>query len=193
MKIVSFIRSVALGLGLLSAAALPAACSGEAPAQSAAHQSVTKVVADFNAAWTAQDYPTMLSLSLPPQILDQIMVQYGVTPGDGNREQLADEIKSMMAMALSQAKVIETKMDAADAKVETSPTGRSYALVPSVVEIEAAGQRIRSTGQYLAFEDAGRWYLMDASGADALAALKVAFPDLADVPMAPSKMETVSP
>ena len=193
MKIKSILRACALGLGLLSAAALPAACSGEAPAASAAHQGVTKVVADFNAAWTAQDYATMLSLSLPPQVLDQIMVQYGVTPGDENREQMVAEIKSVMATALSQAKVIETKMDAAVAKVETSPTGRSYALVPSVVEIEAGGQRIRSTGQYLAFEEGGRWYLMDASGADALAALKAAYPDLADLKPGQSKIEMVTP
>jgi hypothetical protein len=194
MKITSIFRSLALGLALASAAIAPVACSGEtgSVATDPAKAEVDKLVADFSAAWTAQDYDKMLALSMPEPLLDEIMNQFGVDAAE-NRDKVAGEIKALMQQALSQAKVVRAEMDAKAAKIETTSTGRKYAVVPSVVEVDVSGTHAKATGSYLAFEDGGRWYLLDPSSDDTIATIKKVFPDLADVKLTPSKMEIVTP
>ena len=194
MNIASIFRSFALGLALVSAAVAPVACSGETGAVSAdaAKVEVDKLVAEFSAAWTAQDYDKMLALSMPEPLLDEIMRQFGVDAAE-NRDKVAGEIKALMQQALSQAKVVRAEMDAKAAKIETTSTGRKYAVVPSVVEVDVSGTRAKATGSYLAVEDGGRWYLLDPSSDDTIATIKKVFPDLADVKLTPSKMEIVTP
>ena len=194
MNIASIFRSFALGLALVSAAVAPVACSGETGSVSTdpAKVEVDKLVAEFSAAWTAQDYDKMLALSMPEPLLDEIMRQFGVDAAE-NRDKVAGEIKALMQQALSQAKVVRAEMDAKAAKIETTSTGRKYAVVPSVVEVDVSGTRAKATGSYLAFEDGGRWYLLDPSSDDTIATIKKVFPDLADVKLTPSKMEIVTP
>ena len=152
MNIASIFRSFALGLALVSAAVAPVACSGETGSVSTdpAKVEVDKLVAEFSAAWTAQDYDKMLALSLPEPLLDEIMSQFGVDAAE-NRDKVAGEIKALMQQALSQAKVVRAEMDAKAAKIETTSTGRKYAVVPSVVEVDVSGTRAKATGSYLAF------------------------------------------
>jgi hypothetical protein len=194
MRITSIFRSIALGIALASAAIAPVACSGETGgvATDPAKAEVDKLVADFSAAWSAQDYDKMLALSLPEPLLDEIMRQFGVDASE-NRDKVAGEIKALMEQALSQAKVIKAEMDAKASKIEATSTGRKYAVVPAVIELSVGDVRAKSTGSYLAFEEAGRWYLIDPSSDETIATIKKVFPDLADVKLTPSKMEIVTP
>ena len=58
------------------------------------------------------------------------------------------------------------------------------------MEIQAT--KVRSTNNYLALDDGGRWFLINPSNAGAIQAIKATYPDLADVALTEPNMEMVS-
>jgi hypothetical protein len=204
MKITSMLRHFAVSVALASAAAgvacTPATTEAAAPApeQSAAAPSdeqhaaaLNTMVADFTAAWQAADYAKMVELSIPQTLLDQIMKQSGIDPASG-AEPLRKEILALMEQTLAQATIIETSIDATGAKIETAASGRKWAYVPATVVMEVQGTRLRSVSNYLALTEGERWYLVNPSTAAAIAAIRAAFPDLADVALTEPKIEVLS-
>jgi hypothetical protein len=196
VRLTSLLRSLALSAALVSGGAV-AACTPETPAAPAVSTdpsaaALDKMVADFTAAWDASDYAKMVELSIPQTLLDQIMLQSGIDPTEG-ADPLRKEILAIMERTLAQATIIETSINPAGADIQTSSTGRKHAFVPATVVMEVQGTRLRSVSNYLALTEGERWYLVNPSSAAAIAAIKAAFPDLADLPLSEPQIEVISP
>ena len=193
MKLNSVLRCLALSAAVMSAAAV-SACTPDAPKPAATADqgaaALNKMVADFTAAWEAADYAKMVELSIPQRLLDQIMTQSGIDPTEG-ADPLRKEILAIMERTLAQASIVETSIDASGAEIKTSPTGRKHAFVPATVVMDIQGTRLRSASNYLALTEGERWYLVNPSSPDAIAAIKAAFPDLADLPLSEPKIEVI--
>ncbi|HOY79928.1 MAG TPA: hypothetical protein PLN33_19100 [Hyphomonadaceae bacterium] len=198
------LRPAAISAALLSAV-LIASCSPStsepqsaaasettpaSPAQSAGPNSVDEVVSAFKTALETKDYTAMLSLSMPDAVIAQIKQDAGLTTA--TTKQLRDQFAAAAAQTFQQATLLDVTIDAANAQVQTSGTGRQYALVPSSTLMEIQGERARSTNNYLAISEKGRWYLLNPSNAQVITVIKTVFPDLAEVALTEPHMEVIS-
>jgi hypothetical protein len=51
---------------------------------------------------------------------------------------------------------------------------------------------MRSTNNYLALDDGGRWFLINPSNASSIQSIRAAYPDLADVALTEPNMEVIT-
>ena len=97
------------------------------------------------------------------------------------------EIEGAFAMIQS----FDYTMDLSNLKLESSPTGRTYALAPTVVDMKLGDMKMRSKGVTLAMMDEGQWYLLNPSDEATIGLIKETFPDLAAVTIKPNPIEVV--
>jgi hypothetical protein len=196
------LRSLLLTSGLALAACSPEAAKPKAPVAApppaATYGAVygaagmKEVVAEFKTAMEAKDFRAMMSLSVPPALLEQIKKQAGVPPNT-NASLLRGQIETGLKQAMEQAKILDLSIDDSKSEILTTPTGRKYAMVPSFVVMEIQGKKVRSTNNYLALDDGGRWFLINPSNASSIQSIKTAYPDLVDVALTEPNMEMISP
>ena len=193
MKISFKLRGVFLAAALLSAAALPSACSpdgAQSQAPSADHASIGELVTSFRAAWESKDFDQMLDVTMPPLLLGELMRLDGID--ESQRGNIRKQLVTITSQALKEAKLVELTVDVDSAKIESSSAGRRYATMPVTFVMDMNGQRLRSVGTYLALQDGGRWYLLSLSDASNINSVRAAYPDLAQIPMSPPKLEATS-
>ena len=69
----------------------------------------------------------------------------------------------------------------------TSPTGRLYLFIPTLLTMELQQKTHQIKGRIVALKDNGRWYLMNIQNEQHLALLAEAYPDLADIQLPDSE------
>jgi hypothetical protein len=195
------LRPVALIAALALAACSPEAAKPNASAAASAPAAtygtvhgasgLKEVVAEFKTAMEAMDFRAMTSLSMPPALLEQIKKQNNIPPTT-NASVLRRQIEAGLKQAADEVKFLEFSIDDSKSEFLTTPTGRKYALTPSSVIMEVQGTKMRSSNNYLALEDGGRWFLVNPSNASSIASIKAAYPDLADVALTEPNVEVVS-
>jgi hypothetical protein len=178
-------------LGVASCAPVTPNAQQEATDTTAGAASFTEVVTDYKTAIGGKDYGRMVALVLSPAMLDQLVVQFD--PGKTlSRKKVEEQVRAILKKTMAAGNLLQFAVDASKSEIQTSPTGRHYALVPASVVVEGQGARARGISNYLAVEDGGRWYLLSPSNPKTIQTIKSAYPDLADVALSVPSIEMIS-
>ena len=123
--------------------------------------------------------------TIPPKLLEAMAAQYGMT---------ADQMREA-ASAASAAMMDSVKIESFEYDLDGATFGktdaREYALVPTVMVMETAGQKLKASNDTLAMQDDGQWYLLRVEDPAQVEILQSVYPDLADVEIKPGTMEPV--
>ncbi len=121
--------------------------------------------------------------TIPPKLLEAMAGQAGMSVDD-MRTAGAAAASAMMGMVKIES--YEYDMDAA--KFDKTDA-REYALIPTTSVMETMGQKMKTTGDTLAMQDDGEWYLLRIEDPSQIQMLHTVYPDMADVEIAPGKIE----
>lgn len=161
-----------------SAARLPGAASFE------------QLVSENQAAVAARDYGKIVALSFPDSLFDHIARQSGKLSKTDH-----SEVKNQVQMLVKKTyeeRILEIVIDPSNSIIQKTQRGRAYALVPASLLMNIDGQRVRSTNNYVAIEDDGRWFILNPSSDSTIKMMRAAYPDLAEVALSAPRMETIS-
>ncbi|MGL4236725.1 hypothetical protein [Tabrizicola sp.] len=162
----TFWKTAALFLALVAPAAEAQELSDEARA------ALSETVDRYHKSMTAGDWGATFDY-MPPKILADL-----VREGGGDEALIMETTKSLMEEAMAIVTIESFSFDLEAATVHLTPDGSiTYILIPTeaVVTVDGMG-KMKNTGDTLAFEDAGEWYLyrIELSGEDDI--LKAAYP-----------------
>lgn len=120
--------------------------------------------------------------TVPPKLLEAMAGQAGMSVDD-MRTAGAAAASAMMGMVKIES--YEYDMDAA--KFDRTEA-REYALIPTSSVMETMGQKLKATGDTLAMQDAGQWYLLRVEEPAQIELLRSVYPDMADVELTPGQI-----
>ena len=119
---------------------------------------LAEAVQRFNGYMTAQDWQGMLSASLPPRIMDEML------KGGGTKEQLIKATVDLIAATMAKVKIQDFGMDLTSAEKREHADGTPYLLIPTdMVIIVEGGDKIAVRAHTLGMMDNGAWYLVRIS------------------------------
>jgi ketosteroid isomerase-like protein len=173
-------KAALLGLALSVSAAQAQELSDEARA------AMETRVDDFGAAMSGGDMGAVFDF-MPPQLLTFMATQAGI-----DEAALIEMSKAQIETAMATVTIDSFSMDTSAAKIEATPDGSvTYALIPTttVMTVEGAGT-MQATGDTLAFEEDGEWYLARVDDPGQAALLQSVYPAFAGVTFTPG---TVAP
>jgi hypothetical protein len=153
-----------------------------------ARAAVTERVNSFNASMAAGDMGAVFDY-MPPNVLTSLAGQSGV-----DVPTLIELSKTQIGAAMATVKIDSFAMNVDAATYQTTPDGSlGYLLIPTetVMTIEGAG-KMKATGETLAFEDGGEWYLARVDDPGQAAILQAAYPAFAGVTFTPGVTEPVT-
>jgi hypothetical protein len=178
----SFWKTAALCLALSTSALYAQELSDEARA------AVTERINGFNASMTAGDMGAVFDY-MPPNVLTSLAGQSGV-----DVPTLIEMSKTQIAAAMAAVTIESFSMNIDAATYQTTPDGSlGYLLIPTetVMTVEGAG-KMKATGETLAFEDGGEWYLARVDDPGQAAMLQAAYPAFVGVTFTPGVTEMVA-
>ncbi|MDZ7928213.1 MAG: hypothetical protein U5L46_14685 [Agrobacterium sp.] len=139
----------------------------------------------FTSALNARDFD-FVGQTVPPKIFEFIANDAGVSV-----EQLRSALTTQMQMALAAVKITEFTMDEGAIRVEQTPDGTPYALVPTKTVMETGGQTIEARSHTLALIDGAQWYLLRVSDQQQVTILRKVYPSFAAVQFPEDSVEPV--
>ncbi len=86
-----------------------------------------------------------------------------------------------MKAAMQQVKINDVTYDLDGMTTATTSEDRDYAIVSTTTVMEMGGAAVKAQGPALAFEDDGKWYVLQIQSPDQAALLAEVYPDLADI------------
>jgi hypothetical protein len=153
-----------------------------------ARAAVTERINGFNASMAAGDMGAVFDY-MPPKVLESLAGQSGL-----DVPTLIEMSKAQIETAMAAITIDSFAMNIDAATYQMTPDGSlGYLLVPTetVMTIEGAG-KMKATGDTLAFEDAGEWYLARVDDPGQAAMLQAAYPAFAGVTFTPGVTEPVT-
>jgi hypothetical protein len=180
-KMMTFWKPALLILGLSASAVSAQDISDEAMAALA-----TRVDA-FSTSVAGGDMGAVFDY-MPPLVLSSLAAQSGL-----DEAALIEASKSAIAEAMKTVTIDSFEMDVEGATEHATPDGSiNYALIPTstIMTIEGAGG-MKATGDTLAFEQDGKWYLARVDDPSQAALLQAAYPAFVGVTFAPGEMTPV--
>lgn len=145
--------------------------------------SLRQQIERFNSALNGQDFETV-GKTVPPKIFESIARDAGVTV-----EQLRSALTTQMQMALAAVKITEFTMDKQAIRLEQTPDGTPYALIPTKTVMETNGQTIEANSHTLALMDGTDWYLLRVSDQQQVTILRKVYPSFATVEFPDDSMQ----
>lgn len=103
------------------------------------------------------------------------------------RERVIKLLTGGSTMMTSVMDIKSYEYDMKRAEEHTSPTGRPYLFIPTLLTMELQQKTHQIKGRIVALKDNGRWYLMNIQSKQHLALLAEAYPDLADIQLPDSE------
>ncbi len=120
--------------------------------------------------------------TVPPKLLEAMATQAGMST-DQLREAGTAAATAMMGMVKIES--YEYDLDGAEfGKTDA----REYALIPTSSVMESMGQKLKTTGDTLAMQDEGEWYLLRVEEPAQIELLRSVYPDMADVEITPGQI-----
>ena len=174
---------------ILTSFALALALAGPVQAQGLAPtdlEAVELLRDEFNTAFTNNDIDAVVG-AVPPKVIQFIAETNGIDP-DQFRTMMVQQTEAMMGSV----EVLGFSMDTGNMITGETPAGRTYALVPTVTEMDVDGAgKIRSTSDTVFLQDEGEWYMVRVDNAQQEQILKAVYPDFADVEFTPGTVEQI--
>lgn len=183
-----FAANIAAVLGSETEATTEEAAVSEVTLSDEQMAALEERVATFDAAIRANDMATVMGV-IPPKMLSAMATQFGAT-----EEQIITSIQQAMDEALKTVTFVSFKMDLDTATIAAQSDGTPYLLIPTetVMDLGAAGGKIRATSSTLGLLDGDTWYLIRVEDPSQVALLKQIYPGLADVEFPTGSMEPVT-
>ena len=128
------------------------------------------------------DYEAVFS-TMSPALLAKMAEPTGMTP-EAFQNLMAEQMKA----AMSQVEIKSVSYDLDGMTTGTSETGRDYAVVSTTTEMSMSGANMKAVSPALAFEDDGKWYLLQVQSPDQSQLLAEVYPDLAEVELPAPEM-----
>ena len=146
-----------------------------------ANRQLVSVLDSYSKQALQEDF-SQLGEVMPPALIEAI----------GRHLQLPRErvIKLLTGGSTMMTSVMDIKSyeyDMKRAEEHTSPTGRPYLFIPTLLTMELQQKTHQIKGRIVALKDNGRWYLMNIQSKQHLALLAEAYPDLADIQLPDSE------
>lgn len=178
----------ALGLGLALPALAQQITSPADAVQLSQSLALQARVMSFDAAMRTNDMTTIMGV-VPPKVLDAIAAQYGVAPAD-----LVAALQVQLDEAMKSVKLVSFGMDIEKVEYFRLPDDTLFAYLPTetVMDLGAAGGKIRATSTTLGLLDGETWYLVRVEDAQQVALLKQVYPAFADVTFPTGSMEQLA-
>ena len=130
----------------------------------------------FESDFFSGDY-IALANGIPPKIITLIAERSGMDP-----EILKMVVADQMEATMKQVAIKAYSMDQDQAMWDNTGSGRSYALIPTELQMTLPeGQSARSNTYTLAFSDDGTWYLVRIDDLQQVEMLAEAYPDFKGV------------
>ena len=154
-----------------------AAAQGE-PLSADEQASLNATRTQFIEALQTKDFGIIVSV-IPPRVLNHIAASAGATPAQLLAELPKIMKQTMINVSFGTTEIVTEDLDATKEVFE----GAEYAwgFAPSTFEMTVNGQKLRSVGQTLVLQDAGKWYLVRTSEADKVALMRTIYPFFAEV------------
>lgn len=145
-------------------------------------------IESFDAAMKASDMSQVMDV-VPPKVLDKIAANFNVTT-----EQLIEATQQQMDQVMKDVEIVSFGMDLEAAEFLETADGTPYALIPTetVMDMGAAGGKLKASSSTLGLFDEGTWYLVRVEDAQQVAILKEIYPAFADVEFPTGSMEPVT-
>jgi len=153
------------------------------------YEGLSTRIMSFLAAMDAKSMTDIMGV-VPPKVLEQIAVNFGVTTTD-----LIAATQQQFDEALKTVTFVSFGMDLDSAEIVALADGTPYALIPTetVMDLgEAAGGKVRAKSSTLGLLDGDTWYLVRVEDAQQVAILKQVYPAFADVEFPAGSMEPVT-
>lgn len=96
-----------------------------------------------------------------------------------------------MKAAMQQVEIKDISYDLDSMATATSSTDRDYAIVSTETVMNAGSMAVKAVGPALAFEDEGKWYVLQIQSEAQAAMLAAVYPDLADIELPASEVVPV--
>lgn len=113
--------------------------------------------------------------TIPPKMMEAMAAQAGMS---------ADQMRAAVA-ATTQQMMGVVKIESYEYDLEAATFGktdiREYALIPTSSVMESMGQKMKASGNTLAMQDEGQWYLLRIEEPAQVGLLRSVYPDMADV------------
>lgn len=133
----------------------------------------------------ANNYDDVFAV-MPPAMLAKMAEPTGMD---------ADAFKALaveqMKAAMQQVQIKDITYDLDGMTTATSDTDRDYAIVTTKTVMDMGGTAIQAVAPALAFEDDGKWYVLQIQSPDQAAVLAEVYPDLAEVELPEPEIEPV--
>ena len=145
-----------------------------------------QTISDFVNAMDAKNYNEVVSLSIPPNVLEYLAGMGGV-----ELSLIKPQVSKMMRTAMESIDTFDYQFLKDDTEFYTLSDGSQYALIPSVVNMSAMGQTLRSYEDTFAMYDDNRWYLVRVSDANQVRIMRAVYPQYSVVKFKPGRLEQV--
>lgn len=145
-------------------------------------------IESFDAAMKTSDMSLVMDV-VPPKVLDKIAANFNVTT-----EQLIEATQQQMDQVMKDVEIVSFGMDLEAAEFFETADGTAYALIPTetVMDMGAAGGKVKATSSTLGLFDEETWYLVRVEDAQQVAIFKEVYPAFADVEFPTGSMEPVT-
>ena len=141
----------------------------------ATFETLTKGIAD-------NDYEAVFS-TMSPALLAKMAEPTGMPP-EAFQELMATQMKA----AMEQVEIKSVTYDLDGMTTGTSEADRDYAVVSTTTEMSMSGANMKAVSPALAFEDDGKWYLLQVQSPDQQQLLAEVYPDLAEIELPAPEM-----
>lgn len=121
------------------------------------------------------DFEPLINM-MPEKVLQYMALKANIPPAS-----LKQIMITMSSSLIDPDTDIEYVADLDSAKVFTSKVGRDYLIIPTQFKMITDNEINQLTGNLLAFEDEGAWYLMRVEGQNHLDIIAEIYPDLTDL------------
>lgn len=171
---------------------IAAACSSEKAADTGEWDKASLQAAqdEYDRYFEARDFDTIVEIGIPDKLLEEFMAEEGNR--NGNKAEYRQVMAQQFDAVFSTVTITDYETDVKSAKIRTTETGRPYAFVPTVIELETQGVRVRADVDMLAIVEDGRWYFLNPADQMSINVFKRAFPDLEPLDIKPQKSTVVS-
>lgn len=123
----------------------------------------------------ANNYEDIFAV-MPPSILAKMAEPTGMDP-TAFKAIAVEQMKT----AMQQVKINDVSYDLEGMTTATTAADRDYAIISTATVMEMGGASVKAQGPALAFEDDGKWYVLQIQSPDQAALLAQVYPDLAGI------------
>ena len=131
---------------------------------------------EYDRRFAERDFVALVESGMPEPLLKVLLEEEGLTESDAQavRDATVNDFETVFAGIDK----MDYRSDVSAARLALTEAGRPYALIPTVINIEFNGMKMRADVDILAIVDDGRWDFLNPADETVVRSFKRAFPDL---------------